>query len=140
MKRCARCGVEQPRAAFRVRVPAKGWLSSYCRPCDDTVKREWASLNRAREQARTIARRDENAERWRRWKAADPDRQRVMRAAEGRVRRAIKAGRLARPGVCQECGIAGRIEAAHADYAKPLEVRWLCRSCHVRWDHAISKR
>jgi len=26
------------------------------------------------------------------------------------------------------------IEAAHHDYDQPLHVRWLCRSCHVRWD------
>ncbi|MCC7409315.1 MAG: hypothetical protein IT442_14715 [Phycisphaeraceae bacterium] len=28
----------------------------------------------------------------------------------------------------------GRIEAAHFNYDEPLRVRWLCCSCHRRWD------
>lgn len=35
---------------------------------------------------------------------------------------------------CEECG-AEKAEAHHDDYAKPLEVRWLCRS-HHRQHHA----
>lgn len=48
---------------------------------------------------------------------------------------AVHSGRLVRPNQCEQCGAnKKRIEAAHYDYSKPLEVRWLCRSCHVRWD------
>lgn len=42
---------------------------------------------------------------------------------------------MARPTTCESCGTTGRrIEAAHYTYDEPLRVRWLCRSCHVRWD------
>ena len=48
---------------------------------------------------------------------------------------AIQSGRIIRPIQCEECGVTNkRIEAAHHDYLKPYDVRWLCRSCHVRWD------
>lgn len=47
------------------------------------------------------------------------------------VYHAIKAGKLVRQ-PCEECG-AEKAEAHHDDYAKPLEVRWLCRSHHRQW-------
>lgn len=60
------------------------------------------------------------------------------------VRDAIRAGRLTRPSRCQLCGrhkddpnvlvTKGRhsqaIQADHGDYARPLEVVWLCIRCH----------
>ena len=56
------------------------------------------------------------------------------RRAQGLVRYYIATGRLIRPTACSQCGQQARVEAAHQDYAEPLLVRWLCRSCHVRWD------
>jgi hypothetical protein len=51
------------------------------------------------------------------------------------VRYHIARGNLIRPARCEECDASSRrIEAAHYDYDQPLRVRWLCRSCHVRWD------
>jgi hypothetical protein len=70
-----------------------------------------------------------------RWLAANAERMRVARLAKSRVRDAIRSGRLVRPTTCEWCGVTGiPIEAAHADYARPLDVRWLCRRCHRRWD------
>lgn len=37
---------------------------------------------------------------------------------------------LLKPAPCAKCG-AERAEKHHADYTKPLEVTWLCRSCHL---------
>src|SRR5215471_17099605 len=41
------------------------------------------------------------------------------------VTNALAAGKLVR-GVCEVCGISPA-EAHHDDYAKPLEIRWLCK-------------
>ena len=46
---------------------------------------------------------------------------------------AIRCGKLIRPDTCSECGKKSKPEAHHDDYSKPLEVRWLCRSCHCRF-------
>lgn len=46
----------------------------------------------------------------------------------------VGCGRLVRPTECEECGKHLRIEASHYNYNEPLRVRWLCRSCHVKWD------
>jgi len=62
------------------------------------------------------------------------------RRAQALVRYQVLAGKMSRPTVWEECGASDkRIEAAHYDYDKPLMVRWLCRSCHVRWDKAEPK-
>lgn len=49
-----------------------------------------------------------------------------------------KAGRadLPRPMFCEACGIKPPRDRHHDDYSKPLEIRWLCRSCHMRWHAA----
>ncbi len=42
--------------------------------------------------------------------------------------------------VCQNCGSgAGRLEAHHADYSKPLDITFLCHACHVVVHHPYSK-
>lgn len=52
---------------------------------------------------------------------------------------ALAKGELTRPEHCESCGKHKSeqgncsINAHHDDYHKPLEVRWLCISCHKRW-------
>jgi hypothetical protein len=43
------------------------------------------------------------------------------------------APRVAYPtpeGIGEKCGVVGAVQAHHADYARPLDVSWLCISCH----------
>lgn len=56
------------------------------------------------------------------------------------VEAAIKAGALIKPDACSLCGKTNcRIEAHHEDHSKPLDVTWLCVSCHRKRDHQIRK-
>ena len=141
MKRCARCG--ETKSLDQFRLFASGY-QSYCDPCRLEASRRWRQANPDR--VRT------NLQRWkaehretelaaaRRWKARHPERAYVMRLAGQRVHYAIKTGRLVRPTTCEECGANDRkITAAHYDYARPLDVRWLCHACHVVWDHQEPK-
>jgi hypothetical protein len=56
------------------------------------------------------------------------------------VETAIDKKTLVRPMKCQKCGVSGQmkdgrsmIQAHHDDYNKPLEIKWLCQSCHHEW-------
>lgn len=52
--------------------------------------------------------------------------------AKARVRYAVLTGKLIRPNECSECGYICTPQAHHEDYSKPLDVIWLCASCHKR--------
>ncbi len=58
---------------------------------------------------------------------------RQRQRARWSVKRAIKSGKLFRPNACQKCGCECHPDAHHCDYSKPIEVMWLCKSCHVEW-------
>ena len=60
------------------------------------------------------------------WRNEDARRNRCHSA----VSRAIKNGLLV-PAPCKLCGELKSV-AHHDDYDKPLEVVWLCQSCHVK--------
>ena len=66
-------------------------------------------------------------------------RNRVKRNAYNRMRKALKNGYLVRPATCSQCNGGGKIEGHHDDYAKPFEVRWLCRKCHKHWHNLNGK-
>lgn len=50
------------------------------------------------------------------------------------VYEAVERGEIEKPEHCSRCGKGPlpsvEIEGHHADYDKPLEVEWLCLSCH----------
>lgn len=60
--------------------------------------------------------------------------------AHSAVQRALKSGRLVRPTACTNCGRSdSRIEGAHLDYSKPLDVIWLCAMCHREMDKKMPR-
>jgi len=56
------------------------------------------------------------------------------------VSKAIKEGVLIRPAVCPRCEVERFVEGHHEDYNKPLDVMWLCRSCHRRHHADLNKK
>lgn len=71
------------------------------------------------------------------WQAYDKARRacpeyKAKRAAQQRVRTAIKRGEIVRKYQCEECGRRGTTYEHHEDYSKPLEVEELCTACHRR--------
>ena len=63
-----------------------------------------------------------------RYSKKNPDK----RAAHVILGNAVRDGRVIKPESCERCGTeSARIHGHHHDYAKPLEVEWLCPQCHT---------
>jgi hypothetical protein len=62
-----------------------------------------------------------------RWRAKNSEK----RQAEIVLCNAVRDGRLEKPDACESCNQGGRIHGHHYDYSKPLDVHWLCPSCHA---------
>lgn len=125
-KICGKCGREKPKSDFR-----RGGKAWDCRVCHNAQTRASRVANpertRRQEAARYIKYKEAKAEYQRKRDAMYPERYR----AYGRVRHAIKTGRLVRPSACTVCKNKARVIAHHKDYAQPLVVEWLCRACHT---------
>jgi len=55
------------------------------------------------------------------------------------VNLAIRRKDIFKPSCCSSCGSSDKkmIYGHHPDYLKPLDVIWLCCSCHIKW-HKIN--
>jgi len=54
------------------------------------------------------------------------------RAAHVILGNRVRDSKVIKPDHCSRCGKSGcRIDGHHHDYARPLDVVWLCRQCHV---------
>lgn len=130
VKQCRKCGSTKPLELFYAHPRmADGRLNICCECIKSNVK----------------ARRQKNSEYVRaydRQRAKVPERQAKMREIGKRnrdlVKRnanrlvsiAIKTGAIARK-PCEKCGCE-KSEAHHEDYEKPLDVVFLCSSCHKK--------
>lgn len=52
-------------------------------------------------------------------------------------KKALRNGAIVRCS-CQRCGAASNIHGHHPNYKEPLNVMWLCSSCHSLW-HAVRR-
>ena len=112
---------------------AAGQHRCYVRRREEIIAktRKWYEENReaGRETRKAYAKAHPEimAEGVRRWRAKNP----LGAGAHQAVQRALKVGRLVRPDECEECHAPAFTEAHHEDYAKPLDVDWLCKPCHT---------
>lgn len=64
------------------------------------------------------------------WSKQNP----AKRAAQHAVNNAVRDSRIEKSEYCVECGKTDcTINGHHDDYARPLDVRWLCSACHSDW-------
>ncbi len=121
VKRCSRCKVEKPIDAFYkiTKGVRPGRLSWACQECSRADCRAWRvrNLESQRERRRLFGKSPEG---------------RIQKRAQSAVYYAVKKGYLVRREACQDCGRNAETEAHHEDYARRLEVIWVCRDCHAK--------
>ena len=128
-KRCFKCGKTKNLGEFyKHKQMADGHLNK-CKDCTklDVAKHREENLERIREYDRKRGSR-QSPEYLREYRARFPRKHK----ATNMVNNAIKCGKLFRE-PCEVCGGGRRIEAHHDDYAKPLNIRWLCSVHHKQW-------
>lgn len=133
-KRCTSCGHQRERAEFhRVRASKDG-RDSRCKPCKAPI--ELAYRRKHAEKKRRLSKE---------WRLNNPERVAAHQKIRERkfpekhrarriLKEAVKYGKVEKPTVCPRCGVdevpAVEMHAHHHDYSKPLEIEWVCRSCH----------
>ena len=144
-KTCCRCGQVKPATAFGIqkRAARRDTLRSICKPCAVVKTSEWVAANPERRKANWRRHSEENRDSYRasHRKYYEAHREEYMarlkaiwekrpekKAARKMVWLAVRSGQLTKTD-CQRCGNP-KVTAHHPDYSKPLEVVWLCYSCH----------
>jgi hypothetical protein len=127
MKICRTCANEKPLSEFYKHVTMLDGHLNICRDCTRARVRQHRQLNdHVREYDRERGVRQSNKAVNERWTAKYPTR----RAAHTALSNAIRDKRVQkRP--CLFCG-SEKVEGHHRDYSKPLDVVWLCPTCHRR--------
>lgn len=65
------------------------------------------------------------------WKYADN--YELKPKADKEFGKAVRQGILINPHKCEFCESFEYVDGHHLDYAKALEVIWLCAKCHLNW-------
>ena len=142
MKKCSKCLVDKELVDFYNQKETSDGKKSWCKECMKRLRREYYSSHR--EDSLSYSKRyvEKNPEMRQKWKSDNKDKvtqqaQQYRRDNPEKVKahsilnRAVKSGKVIRPDYCEDCFGEGKIEGHHEDYSKPLEVRWLCKNCHV---------
>lgn len=138
---CRLCGITSKTASFY-----KG-VTSRCKECHKRRARENRALKadyyraydaqryqddpRVRERHLRYAKTEAGKEAKNRARLKWQSMHSAERAAHVILGNAVRDGIVIKPTSCPKCGAVGRLEGHHHDYAKPLDVEWLCRKCHV---------
>lgn len=153
---CASCSTPKPRDSYYKDRRSPDGCKSRCKTCDEAAKRRNKKQKTARQLELDRLRRRRYREKHpesvilasRKWREANRERLREadrVRRRNGYVRppepdyiartrwllkSAVKSGKVVKPKICSGCGAKARLHGHHADYSKPIDVKWLCSICH----------
>ncbi len=138
-KTCTKCNVSKPVGAFTTHAGCRMGVRPDCKDCRTLILRRWSEANPEKTLGYQRAYREANREKKNACAKKWQKQHLSATQAHGKVAHAIKDGRLVRPKACPRCGNPSHLHAHHADYARPLDVEWLCSRCHKRL-HAVLRK
>jgi len=148
MKVCRECQMEKPLSDFYKHPRMADGHLNKCATCVKTriEKHRQENIERIREydkQRGNEPHRVEARKQYIKTEAGKQAKKRAMDAYRKRhplryashmiVQKAVLDGDLLKASNCSVCDSTEKIEGHHDDYTKPMEVRWLCESCHKEW-------
>lgn len=147
MKTCNSCESEKERSEFHKRNASSDGLASKCKACQrlyDSKRNKDPKRALARaEYAKTSRGRVAGNRAKKAWARRNPEKIAEINKAYRKenpvksrchdiVAYALRKEKVYRE-PCEICGHTKQVHAHHDDYAKPLEIRWLCPSHHRQW-------
>jgi len=125
-KKCSQCDEVKSVELFPMKL---GKVNSYCKEC--LKKYSAARYYRKREEKNAYSREYYRKNKKKRLKSmkAYQDKNKDKYKSRQTLRNAVAAGKIEKT-PCKDCGET-KVEARHQDYSKPLEVEWLCKTCHA---------
>ncbi len=139
MKKCNVCLKKKIKSEFHKDKSRKDGLSNRCKICDNKKRSEYHQKNkekmnlyRSKYRLKNLdseqAREKQYSDRHKQYRIDNPHKIKAKNLADY----AQKKGFIIKPDRCSKCDKNIKIEKHHPDYSKPLEVIWLCRSCHIK--------
>lgn len=156
MKVCSKCSMEKSEDCFWKRNNRKCLVNSECKECCSSRRRKFYSENTVEilENRKKYYR--ENIERFAEYTRKHQKNNKRFREYQNKylinkrkthdqkflarqiVQLALKGKMIFKPSKCTRCVNTQKIEAHHEDYSKPLDILWVCFTCH-RLIHKESK-
>lgn len=129
MRTCRLCDEDRPLEDYYDHPHGQDGKDTKCKECAKAMARKAraARIDYYREYDRARGNR-QGYEYTKQFRSQYPNKARAHRLLNYYVR----AGRIEKQ-PCEACGTVERVVAHHDDYAKPLEVRWLCQAHHCQW-------
>ena len=133
-KHCTRCKIEKPLNDFHKLSASKDGLKYWCKTCIKTYAQTPRGKKHQATRARKYHQSDKGRVRGREYKKLYQTREyvRFRNKARNDLHTAIRTGKITRPNSCSLCAVECMPEGHHTDYTKPLEVEWLCSTCHIK--------
>jgi len=158
IQKCRECGERLPLSAFYKHPNGQNERDTKCKGCvkayaksrraeNPELYRERDRLRSlkphsvlARKQYRERMRKDADArarfsEQTKKW----AERNKAQRKANIQVGNALRDGVLVRPDSCSQCNVECKPTGHHEDYRSPMDVTWLCLSCHGKRHREINE-
>lgn len=128
MKKCNQCGEVKNLSEFYREARNSDGLRGNCKECVCSRSRGWYWAHPERASAN-----------FKRWARENPERRAANQGTPQQLRarytlkNAMKRGEITKPTTCEHCHrkiAKAKLHGHHPDYEKPLEVEWLCTTCH----------
>ncbi len=132
-KICTECGQEKPISEFNKNKGSKDGHQSRCRSCFSKYNKARYHADPSRFISDVRKYREENKENLFETRMRMCEKNPNHKNANMALDLALKLGYVEKPDHCLGCGCPAeesRVTAHHHDYSKPLEVVWVCSSCH----------